>query len=125
MLFLISFGVRDYPLPYVQCPPRQSHVVIDLHVTASLFVYPCQDQDQDRPCSRPSASTFAMVQSNGTPPAPQDGCSDILKHPFQELKEKLHDVHLHDAKVHLIHQKYISLDPSPKLLHCAPLTLRV
>jgi phospholipase D1/2 len=28
-----------------------------------------------------------------------------LKHPFHELKEKLHNTHLHDAKVSLIHKK--------------------
>ncbi|KAK5658338.1 hypothetical protein OQA88_2314 [Cercophora sp. LCS_1] len=29
-----------------------------------------------------------------------------LRHPFHELKEKLHHTHLSDAKVHLIHQKH-------------------
>lgn len=37
--------------------------------------------------------------------------SDKLKHPFHELKEKLKDTHLHeelhDAKVSLIHKKYV------------------
>ena len=32
-----------------------------------------------------------------------------LKHPFQELREKLKNTQLHDAKVHLIHQKYVHL----------------
>ncbi|KAK3353896.1 hypothetical protein B0T25DRAFT_222593 [Lasiosphaeria hispida] len=31
---------------------------------------------------------------------------DKLKHPFQELREKLHSTHLEDAKIHLIHQKH-------------------
>jgi len=31
--------------------------------------------------------------------------SDKLKHPFHELKEKLHHTHLHDAKVWLHHEK--------------------
>jgi len=31
--------------------------------------------------------------------------SDKLKQPIQELKEKLHGTHLHNAKIHLIHQK--------------------
>lgn len=30
-----------------------------------------------------------------------------LRHPFHELKEKLHHTHLSDAKVHLIHQKCV------------------
>ncbi|KAK0620447.1 hypothetical protein B0T14DRAFT_567190 [Immersiella caudata] len=34
------------------------------------------------------------------------GVSQKLKHPFHELKEKLHHTHLQDAKVHLIHQKH-------------------
>ena len=30
-----------------------------------------------------------------------------IKHPFHDLKDKLnHSGHLHDAKVHLIHEKY-------------------
>ncbi|KAB5524009.1 hypothetical protein GE09DRAFT_1065441 [Coniochaeta sp. 2T2.1] len=32
--------------------------------------------------------------------------SDKLKHPFHELKEKLHHTHLHDAKVWLHHEKH-------------------
>jgi phospholipase D1/2 len=32
---------------------------------------------------------------------------DKFKHPFHELKEKLHNTHLHDAKVHLTHQKQV------------------
>lgn len=32
---------------------------------------------------------------------------DKLKHPFHDLKEKLKDTHLHDAKVSLIHKKYV------------------
>ncbi|OTB10016.1 hypothetical protein K445DRAFT_323413 [Daldinia sp. EC12] len=31
---------------------------------------------------------------------------DKLKHPFHDLKEKLKDTHLHDAKISLIHQKH-------------------
>jgi phospholipase D1/2 len=31
--------------------------------------------------------------------------SDKLKHPFHELKEKLHNTHLHDAKVWVHHEK--------------------
>ncbi|KAI1099665.1 phospholipase D/nuclease [Jackrogersella minutella] len=31
---------------------------------------------------------------------------DRLKHPFHDLKEKLKDTHLHDAKVNLIHKKH-------------------
>ncbi len=31
---------------------------------------------------------------------------DKLKHPFRELKEKLHNTHLHDVKVNLIHKKH-------------------
>ncbi|KAI0150681.1 phospholipase D/nuclease [Xylariaceae sp. FL1272] len=31
---------------------------------------------------------------------------DKLKHPFHDLKEKLEHTHLHDAKVHLSHQKH-------------------
>ncbi|KAI1443723.1 phospholipase D/nuclease [Annulohypoxylon stygium] len=31
---------------------------------------------------------------------------DKLKHPFHDLKEKLKDTHLHDAKVSLIHKKH-------------------
>lgn len=30
---------------------------------------------------------------------------DKSKHPFHEIKEKLKDTHLHDAKVSLIHTK--------------------
>ncbi|KAI1172660.1 phospholipase D/nuclease [Nemania sp. FL0916] len=40
----------------------------------------------------------------------QDGdhssLADKFKHPFQELKDKLKDTHLHDAKVHLNHKKH-------------------
>ncbi|OTB01078.1 hypothetical protein M426DRAFT_323732 [Hypoxylon sp. CI-4A] len=39
----------------------------------------------------------------------QDGDRDLgdkLKHPFHELKEKLKDTHLHDAKISLIHKKH-------------------
>ncbi|KAI2472482.1 phospholipase D/nuclease [Annulohypoxylon bovei var. microspora] len=39
----------------------------------------------------------------------QHGHSDFvdkLKHPFQDLKEKLKDTHLHDAKISLIHKKH-------------------
>lgn len=32
---------------------------------------------------------------------------DKLKHPFHELKDKLKDTHLHDAKVNLNHKKYV------------------
>lgn len=32
---------------------------------------------------------------------------DKLKHPFHELKEKLKGTHLHDAKIHLIHEKCV------------------
>ncbi|KAL7629772.1 hypothetical protein AAE478_001295 [Parahypoxylon ruwenzoriense] len=32
--------------------------------------------------------------------------ADRLKHPFRELKEKLKDTNLHEAKVNLIHQKH-------------------
>ncbi|KAF3066559.1 Phospholipase D1 [Daldinia childiae] len=32
--------------------------------------------------------------------------SDKLRHPFHELKEKLKDTHLHDAKIGIIHQKH-------------------
>lgn len=32
--------------------------------------------------------------------------SDKLMNPFHELKEKLKDTHLHDAKIHLIHKKH-------------------
>lgn len=35
--------------------------------------------------------------------------SDKLRNPFHELKEKLKDTHLHDAKIGLIHQKYVSV----------------
>lgn len=45
-----------------------------------------------------------------------------LKLPFRELKEKLHhNHHLSDAKVHLIHQKY--LGPNIHILtnKCSPL----
>lgn len=31
--------------------------------------------------------------------------ADKLKHPFHELKEKLHNTHLHDVKVYLHHEK--------------------
>ncbi|KAH8882570.1 phospholipase D/nuclease [Thozetella sp. PMI_491] len=36
----------------------------------------------------------------------EKGLGDKLKHPFQELKEKLHNTHLHDVKVQLIHKKH-------------------
>ncbi|KAI1157537.1 phospholipase D/nuclease [Nemania serpens] len=40
----------------------------------------------------------------------QDGdhsdLADKLKHPFQELKDKLRDTHLHDIKISLIHKKH-------------------
>lgn len=40
----------------------------------------------------------------------QNGDSaDKWKHPFQELKEKLKDSHLHDAKISLIHTKYVHI----------------
>ncbi|KAI1653522.1 phospholipase D/nuclease [Daldinia decipiens] len=32
--------------------------------------------------------------------------SDKLRHPFHELKERLKDTHLHDAKIGIIHQKH-------------------
>lgn len=42
----------------------------------------------------------------------QDGdhsdLADKLKHPFQELKDKLRDTHLHDIKISLIHKKYVA-----------------
>ena len=31
--------------------------------------------------------------------------AEKLKHPFHELKEKLHNTHLHDAKVWVHHEK--------------------
>ena len=33
--------------------------------------------------------------------------ADKLKHPFQGLREKLHGTHLHDAKIHLVHKKFV------------------
>lgn len=35
--------------------------------------------------------------------------ADKLRHPFHELKEKLKDTHLHDAKVSLINKKYVKM----------------
>jgi len=44
-----------------------------------------------------------MAETNGE--KKHHGFMDKLKHPLHELKEKLEDTHLHDAKVHLIHKK--------------------
>jgi hypothetical protein len=33
------------------------------------------------------------------------GCSQAIKQPFQKLKEKLRDTHLHDVKVGIVHEK--------------------
>jgi phospholipase D1/2 len=44
-----------------------------------------------------------MAETNGG--EHHSSFAEKLKHPFQELKEKLHNTHLHDAKVHLVHKK--------------------
>ncbi|RYP53338.1 hypothetical protein DL768_001695 [Monosporascus sp. mg162] len=46
-------------------------------------------------------STSGVPEQHGQ----HHGLSDKLKHPMHELRGKLKDTHLHDAKVHLIHQK--------------------
>jgi hypothetical protein len=46
-----------------------------------------------------------MGEDDGKP----ESFGDKLKNPFHELKEALHNTHLHDAKVHLIHQKYVTI----------------
>jgi len=45
-----------------------------------------------------------MGSSNGKQ---HESIGDKVKHPMRELKEKLHGVHLEDAKIHLIHQKCV------------------
>lgn len=49
------------------------------------------------------------------PPAPESqghqSFSDKLKHPFHELKEKLKNSSLHDAKVSMVHTKSVPLSP--------------
>ncbi|RYP16543.1 hypothetical protein DL765_005104 [Monosporascus sp. GIB2] len=47
-------------------------------------------------------STSGVPEQHGK----QHGLSDKLKPPMHELRDKLKDTHLHDAKVHLIHQKH-------------------
>jgi phospholipase D1/2 len=50
-----------------------------------------------------------MSQSQGqdTHDGDDSSLTDKLKHPFHNLKEKLKHTHLHDAKVGIIHQKYV------------------
>ncbi|OIW32025.1 phospholipase D/nuclease [Coniochaeta ligniaria NRRL 30616] len=42
----------------------------------------------------------------GSSKAGEHHLADKLKHPFHELKEKLHSTHLHDVKVYLHHEKH-------------------
>lgn len=44
--------------------------------------------------------------------------TDKLRAPFHELKEKLRDTHLHDAKIHLTHKKCVFTTSSGSLRRC-------
>lgn len=47
------------------------------------------------------------------PKAQSNGDGDEHRHDrYEKIKEKLHHLHLEDAKIHLIHQKYV--------VHCCP-----
>ena len=55
-----------------------------------------------------------MTQSDGPDGHHYSHFADKLKHPFHELKEKLKDTHLEDAKIALHHQKCVDRPtPSP------------